>query len=108
MLGRRLGSVYAGTPLDYIQVELKNTLLRKQELGHRDNRKLDPFPDEGTAGAKEEVLYQLLGDGGRDAALSALEIVLNRDLNLLPVKSMVLEKSRILSGYDCMLQGGAI
>jgi hypothetical protein len=104
MLGRRLGSKYARAPLDYIQIELKNAPFRKEELGHRDDRKLDPFPDEGAAGGQEQVLHQLLRDCRRAAALSPVKIILNRDLNLFPVESMMLEKSRVLSGYDCVLK----
>ena len=35
----------------------------------------------------------------------ALNIIFNGDLNLLPVESMMLEKTGVLSGYDGVLQG---
>src|SRR5580698_6613967 len=105
VLGRSFSAVDAATPLDHIQIQLKNALLREHELRYRNYRELDAFSQKRATGGQEQVFDQLLSDCRRPAPLPPVEILFRGSLDFLPVKTVVREKTGILGGHDGVLQG---
>jgi len=104
VVSRRVRAVDAGAPFDDVEVELKNALLAEDEFSHRHQCELRSLAEDGAARAEEQVLYQLLREGGTAADTAAFHIVLGGDLNRLPIEPMVLVKPRVLGRDDSVLE----
>src|SRR5580658_1549260 len=100
----RLRAVDAGTPFDDIQVELEDALLAQDKLGNRHKRELGAFAEKGAARAEEDVLDKLLRDGGSAAKTAAFFIFFGGNLDLIPIETMVLVKTRIFCSDDGVLE----
>src|SRR5271167_4034959 len=71
----RLRSVNAGSPFDYVEVELQDALLAENEFSHWHEREFCAFTKDRAVRPKEQVLYELLGDGGGSACAAAVQVV---------------------------------
>ena len=65
---------------------------------------IHPLAQDGAIGSEEQVLYQLLRNGGSSANVAALEAVFGGDSDLLPIESMMLVEARVFRGDDGMLE----
>src|SRR6516162_8909019 len=86
----RLGTIDARTPFDHVQVQLQYAPLAEDQFGHRDQRELGALAEDRAARSEEQVLYQLLGNGGSSANTSAFHIVFSSNLDRVPIKPMML------------------
>jgi hypothetical protein len=104
------GSVDAGAPLDDVEVELEDALLAEDELGDGDEGGFGAFAEEGAAGAEEEILDELLVDGGAPAetvlGIVVVEVPFGSDLHGLPVEAVVLVEAGVFGGDDGVLEVG--
>ena len=103
----RLGAVNAGAPFDDVEVELQNAALAQDQFGHRHQRELRAFAEDGAAGSEEEILDQLLGESGAAAGAAALHILFGGDLDGVPIEAMMLVEARVLGGDDGVLEDRA-
>ena len=104
------GSVDAGAPLDYVEVELEDALLAEDEFGDGDEGGFGALAEEGVAGAEEEIFDQLLIDGGSAAetvfGIVVVEVTFGGDFHGLPVEAVVLVEARVFGGDDGVLEIG--
>ena len=102
----RVCAVDAGSPLDDVEIELKDALLAEDDFGNGDESGFGAFAQDGPAGSEEDIFDELLGDGGGSASAGALQVVFGSDLDLVPIEAMVLIETGVFRGDDCMLEFG--
>lgn len=102
----RVRTINTRTPFDHVEVELQNALLAEDQFGDRYQSELRALAEYGAARSEKEIFYQLLRDGGSAAHAAAFHILVGGNLDLMPVKPMVLVKARVLSGDDGVLKIG--
>src|SRR5581483_373252 len=90
-----LRPIHAGAPLDQVQIELQNAPLPENEFGNWYQRGLGAFAKEGASCAEEQVLHQLLGEGGSSAGALAFHVFFGGDVHLVPVETVMLVEARI-------------
>ncbi len=102
-----IGAIDAsGAPLDYVEIELEDAALAEYNLSDGDEGGFRAFAKEGAAGAKEQILDELLVNGGGSAEAVSLPVFIDCKLDLLPVKTVVLVETGVLGGDNGMLQIG--
>ena len=75
MAGGGAQAVQPGTPLDHVQVDLEDPVLSESGLQEEREDQLLELAREALLTAQEQVLGELLGDGGRAAHGAALSHV---------------------------------
>ena len=102
---RRFRAKDAITPLDQVQVQLKDTTLGQHALDHESDEGLLPLANDGFFARKKKVLGQLLADGRTARHHTALaQVLFQRVLHPLPVEPLMFEELRILGGDDGALE----
>jgi hypothetical protein len=101
---RGLCPVNARPPFDDIEVELQNAPLAENKFGHRYQCGLRTLAQDRAARSEEQVLYQLLCEGGTSAKAAAFHILFSSELDRMPVETMVLVEARVLCGDDSVLE----
>src|ERR1700733_671009 len=99
-------TINPGSPFDHIEVDFENALLAKKEFGQRHQGELRGFAEDRATGSEEEIFYQLLRNGRGTTEAASLQIVAGRDLDLVPIETMVLVEARVFSGDDGVLKIG--
>ncbi len=102
----RFRAKYAGSPFDYVYVDLQNALFAKNEFSDWYQCGLRAFAEERATRSEEEILYELLRNGGSPASAFAFQILLSGDLDLVPIESMVLVEARVFRGDYSVLEIG--
>src|SRR5579884_3410851 len=100
------GAIDAGAPFDDIKIEFQNSPLAQHNLRHGDERELGAFAENGTPGSKEEILDELLRDGGPAPQTAALQVIFRGNFHGVPVEAVVLVKASVLRGDDGVLKIG--
>ena len=98
-LRRGLGAEDAVAPLDHVEVELEDALLRQHRLQQHGDHRLLRLAHVALLGRQEQVLRELLRDrraARHDAALFL--VLLERFLDAVPVEPRVLDEFRVLGG----------
>src|ERR1039457_637137 len=102
---RRFRSVNARAPFDHIQIQFQDALLGQDAFRERRQRELHGFAQHAAAGGEEQVLDQLLCNGGTAAAQPPIfHVLVHHLLHLLPIDAVVLEETAILGPNDGVLQ----
>jgi hypothetical protein len=99
-----VGSVDARPPLDHVEVDLENTLLREDPLGERRQGEVERFAGRPTVRREKQVLHQLLRDGRAAAETSSTGGFVPNFIELLPVDAVVLIETTVLGGDHGALQ----
>ena len=105
VLRRGLGTEDPITPLDHVEVNLENTALVHQEFKHVGDDEFLSFTEVTTLAGKEQILGQLLGDGGPagdDFALLGIFFV--GFLQRIPIDPFMFGEVGILGGNDRAFQ----
>lgn len=103
---RRLCTIDARAPFDYVEVEFQNAPLAEYEFGHRYQGGLRALAENRATGSEEQVFYELLREGGASARATAFQIVLGSDVDRVPIEAVVLVEARVLGGDDSVLEIG--
>jgi hypothetical protein len=103
---RRLCTINTRAPFDDVEVYLQNALFAEDEFGHRYHCGLCALAEDRAARSEQEVLYELLRNGGSSASAIAFQTVFGSDLELVPIESMVLVEARVLCGDYSVLEIG--
>ena len=103
---RRLRAINTWAPLHHVEVDLENAPFAEDEFGDRYQRDLCAFAEDRAARSEEQVFDELLRNGRSSASAIALQILLGRDLDFMPIEAMVLVEVRVLCGDDSVLEIG--
>ena len=102
-----LGTEHPVAPLDDVAVQLEDAPLRQDRLQHHGDDGFLGFAHDAALVRQKQVLGKLLADGrapGHDP--STAEILLQRRLHPVPVKSVVIQKLGVLCCNQRPLQVG--
>jgi len=66
--GRGICTVNGGAPFDDVEIELEDALLAEDEFGDGYEGEFGAFAENGAAGSEEEILDELLSEGGGSAS----------------------------------------
>src|SRR5579864_9039065 len=94
----RFRTINTRTPLDHVEVDLQNAPLPEEKFGHGHQREFRSLAQDRPARSEKQVLYELLGNGGSSASVTALHIVCGGNLNFVPIEPVMLVEARILRG----------
>ena len=94
-----------GAPFDDVEIEFQNSLLGEDQFHDGDEGGFDTFANPGGTGGEEEILHQLLGDGGGSAAASGLFALVDGVFNFHPIEAVVLVEAGVFGGDEGVLQG---
>jgi hypothetical protein len=103
---RRLGTINAWAPLDYVEIYLQNTPFAEGKFRHWHEAGLCALAEDRPACSEKQIFYKLLRNGGSSASAFAVQVLLGSNLDLVPIESMVLVEVRVLSGDYSMLEIG--
>ena len=93
-----------GPPFDDVEVKLQNAALAEDQFRDWHQRGLRAFAKEGAAGSEEQILHQLLRQGGASAGAAALHIFFSGEMDGVPIEAVVVVETRILRGDDSVLE----
>ncbi len=91
-------AVDARSPFDHIEIQLEDAALAEDEFSDGDERGFSGLAENGAAGSEEEVLDELLREGGCAAKAVAFHVLVGGDLDLVPIEAVVLVEACIFSG----------
>jgi len=106
MAGNGFGTEDSRAPFDDVEVKLQDPRLGEQEFHDGDERGFHTLANPGGTGGQEEILHQLLGDGGGPSTATGLAAFIHGVFHFNPIEAMVLEEAGVFSGYQSVLQGG--
>ena len=105
-LRRGLGAEHAVAPLDHVEVELEDPLLRQHRFEqHGDDRLLAPCASSSSSGDRNRFFAScwVIVEPPRDHA-ALLPVLLERLLDAIPVEAAVVDELRVLGGDHRALQ----
>jgi hypothetical protein len=101
VLGRRLDAVDPISPLDDVEVDFQDSLLRERIFQPPGEEGFLELSSVAPLGREKEVLRELLGDGRRPAdSAPLLPVALESPPDLVDVESFVAEEARVLAHED--------
>jgi hypothetical protein len=103
---RRIRAINSWAPFNHVEVEFKNPPLAQYVFRHRHQSCLRAFAENRASCSEEQILDQLLRQRGTAACAAALQILLRRKLNGVPIEAVVLVEARVLRGDDRVLEIG--